>query len=212
MKLSRPVDIHEAFEWAEQAVQQPEVQHNGMILVSAMIGNHREHRIFDDMGDAKAYRETLVERLADEIVEESGEATEESAESDTRSPNIPPIDELMAWENGELDEDDTIDLFQNLVDSGLAWKLQGMYGRQAKALLDAGLIRLPAKRNPRDPYWINRALSHGYRGELHDELGIPENHRIPKRLLDKLSRKGGKIGHQARLAKTLESLNHRKGR
>lgn len=50
------------------------------------------------------------------------------------------IDQIIAYESGELDEKGTLELFQNLVDSGLAWKLQGHYGRTAQALLDAGLI------------------------------------------------------------------------
>jgi hypothetical protein len=52
------------------------------------------------------------------------------------------LDKMMAWENGDLDEQGTIELFQELVYSGLAWSLQGAYGRQAKALIDAGLVCL----------------------------------------------------------------------
>ena len=53
------------------------------------------------------------------------------------------IDNIIAYEQGELDEEDTIALFQELVNSGLAWQLQGSYGRTAKSMLDAGLITLP---------------------------------------------------------------------
>jgi len=45
---------------------------------------------------------------------------------------------IIAFESGELDEDEVIDLFQDLIDSGLAWQLQGHYGRTAKALIEAG--------------------------------------------------------------------------
>lgn len=48
---------------------------------------------------------------------------------------------MIAWESGELSEEDTITLFQQLVDSGLVWKLQGMYGRQAVAMIRAGLVK-----------------------------------------------------------------------
>jgi hypothetical protein len=48
--------------------------------------------------------------------------------------------DLMQYEGGLLDEDEMLDLFQRLVDSGLAWKLQGHYGRVAMALIEAGLI------------------------------------------------------------------------
>jgi hypothetical protein len=48
------------------------------------------------------------------------------------------FDMMMAWENGTLSMDDTIMLFQNLIDTGLAWQLQGMYGRMATAMIQDG--------------------------------------------------------------------------
>jgi hypothetical protein len=47
---------------------------------------------------------------------------------------------IMSYEQGDLDEEGTTKLFQHLVDTGLAWQLQGSYGRTAKAMLDAGII------------------------------------------------------------------------
>lgn len=47
---------------------------------------------------------------------------------------------IMAYEDGSLDEEGVLELFQYLVNTGLAWSLQGSYGRQAQGLLDAGLI------------------------------------------------------------------------
>lgn len=55
------------------------------------------------------------------------------------------LSQMIAWENGELDEEDTVTLFQALVDSGLAWQLQGAYGRQARDLINAGLVQRPAQ-------------------------------------------------------------------
>lgn len=47
---------------------------------------------------------------------------------------------IIAFEMGELDHDETVELFQHLVDTGMAWTLQGSYGRTAKALIEAGEI------------------------------------------------------------------------
>lgn len=53
-------------------------------------------------------------------------------------------DKLFAYEAGELDEVETVELFEELVDTGLVWSLQGHYGRTAAALIEAGHIRVPA--------------------------------------------------------------------
>ena len=50
------------------------------------------------------------------------------------------IDKIIAYEQGELDEEETLELFQALVDNGMAWTLQGSYGRTAMSLLEVGLI------------------------------------------------------------------------
>jgi len=50
------------------------------------------------------------------------------------------INQILAYENGELDEAGVIELFQSLVNTGLAWSLQGHYGRTANALIEAGLV------------------------------------------------------------------------
>lgn len=47
---------------------------------------------------------------------------------------------IIQYEQGELNQDQTIQLFQELVDSGLITKLQGHYGRVAFQLMEAGLI------------------------------------------------------------------------
>jgi hypothetical protein len=43
---------------------------------------------------------------------------------------------IIRYENGELSEGDTLGLFQELVDSGMAWSLQGSYGRTANYLIE----------------------------------------------------------------------------
>lgn len=56
------------------------------------------------------------------------------------------IDDIIAYESGELDDDSTINMFQELVDSGMAWQLQGHYGRVANELLEMGLIHWADRR------------------------------------------------------------------
>lgn len=53
------------------------------------------------------------------------------------------VSQVIAYEEGDLSDEETVTLFQELVNSGLAWQLQGHYGRTAQAMLDAGVISSP---------------------------------------------------------------------
>lgn len=48
------------------------------------------------------------------------------------------VDRIIAFENGDLDEEEIIEFFQELIDTGAAWELQGFYGRTAKELIEQG--------------------------------------------------------------------------
>lgn len=50
------------------------------------------------------------------------------------------IDKIIQYECGELDEVDTLKLFSELVQNGMAWKLQGHYGRTASNLIEQGCL------------------------------------------------------------------------
>lgn len=47
---------------------------------------------------------------------------------------------IFDYEDGQLSEDETIELFAHLISTGLAWHLQGSYGRTARSLIQAGVI------------------------------------------------------------------------
>ncbi|WMI34791.1 hypothetical protein SEA_MARAV_69 [Streptomyces phage Marav] len=48
--------------------------------------------------------------------------------------------DLISYEQGELDARETVELFGLLVKSGMAWTLQGSYGRTANELVHAGYL------------------------------------------------------------------------
>ena len=47
---------------------------------------------------------------------------------------------IIAFEQGELSGINIIKLFSELVKNGMAWTLQGSYGRTASDLIDAGIL------------------------------------------------------------------------
>jgi len=46
---------------------------------------------------------------------------------------------VMDFEGGEMDKETLVAGFQNLINTGMAWNLQGFYGRTANSLIEAGL-------------------------------------------------------------------------
>ena len=50
------------------------------------------------------------------------------------------VDFIIRFEGGELEsEEELVEGFQQLIDSGIVWQLQGFYGRTAAALIERGL-------------------------------------------------------------------------
>jgi len=50
------------------------------------------------------------------------------------------VDDIIAFEQGELDDDDALQLIADMVKDGTVWHLQGSYGRLAAQLILAGKI------------------------------------------------------------------------
>ena len=48
------------------------------------------------------------------------------------------VNQLIEYEAGELTEEETVQMFQDLIDCGVVWSLQGHYGRTATALIEGG--------------------------------------------------------------------------
>jgi hypothetical protein len=51
------------------------------------------------------------------------------------------VGKIMEYESGMLPKAEAIELFQRLINTGIAWQLQGHYGRTAMKLLDRGLCK-----------------------------------------------------------------------
>lgn len=52
---------------------------------------------------------------------------------------------LVDFELGLLDEDEELDLLQNLIDTSLAWRLNGYYGRTCARLIQEGILQAPGE-------------------------------------------------------------------
>ena len=50
------------------------------------------------------------------------------------------VTQIVAYENGEMSLTETVDFFAELIRSGLAWSLQGSYGRAAAGMIESGYI------------------------------------------------------------------------
>lgn len=50
-------------------------------------------------------------------------------------------DFILKFESGEISDEEMIHGFQELIDSGIAWKLQGCYGMMADVLIKEGYCK-----------------------------------------------------------------------
>jgi hypothetical protein len=57
------------------------------------------------------------------------------------------IDYIIDYEMGNLSDEETINLFSKLIKNGMAWNLQGHYGRTATSLIDSEYISRDGKIN-----------------------------------------------------------------
>ena len=53
------------------------------------------------------------------------------------------VDKIVKYESGEMSVEEVVDFFQELINSGLCWQLQGHYGRTTRHLIEEGLCDEP---------------------------------------------------------------------
>ena len=59
------------------------------------------------------------------------------------------VDKIIAFEQGRLDDEEIIDLFQEMINDGSVWSLQGVYGRAAQSLICNGYCQMPEEHSGR---------------------------------------------------------------
>jgi hypothetical protein len=61
-------------------------------------------------------------------------------------PNISNlVDKVIAYESGEMSNNEALEFFSELVKDGLAWTLQGCYGRMAHDLIQNEYLNVSGK-------------------------------------------------------------------
>jgi len=128
-----------------------------------------------------------------------GSASEVIGASAAAAPAAAPAEydavaNIMAYENGELGEEETVAFFQHLVDTGLAWQLQGSYGRAAQALINAGLVhakggssqpRIPESISETKPAPAGQESSSASNKKVVGNAAVPANTKKENTIMDK---------------------------
>ena len=62
------------------------------------------------------------------------------------------VDGINRYESGEMTDVETVEFFQSLVNTGVAWQLQGHYGRTASWMINEGLVTVGEEEDPYPDY------------------------------------------------------------
>lgn len=94
--------------------------------------NFQEVRGLDDkVGTSNEYAENRAAEM---------HAMLDDTEEADKAGDFNAVHFIMDFEAGALEEDEVIEGFQHMLDTGIVWQLQGSYQRMATAYLEAGLI------------------------------------------------------------------------
>ena len=52
------------------------------------------------------------------------------------------VDDVIAYEEGTMTEEEEVAMMQEAINSGMAWRMQGSFGRAAMAMIEAGKCTL----------------------------------------------------------------------
>lgn len=63
-----------------------------------------------------------------------------TSEIGAKTGGIDMVDAIIRYETGELNLEETVQMFAYLIKTGTAWRLQGSYGRAAHQLIVDGVI------------------------------------------------------------------------
>ena len=48
------------------------------------------------------------------------------------------VDKIIRYEQGDMEDAEIVFMFQDMINDGSVWQLQGSYGRMARFLIEAG--------------------------------------------------------------------------
>ena len=68
------------------------------------------------------------------------------------------VEKFISYENGTMSDEEVIIFFQELVDSGIVWKLQGSYGRMAESLIEQGMVKETSTSRLCDSYTLHKKI------------------------------------------------------
>ena len=73
---------------------------------------------------------------------------EQSYLMESDKPTTPPVDDFIRYESDAMTHEEEVAFMQRLINNGMAWTLQGHYGRTAHHFIDMGLCTRPPHVEP----------------------------------------------------------------